>query len=116
MEFNFLTASLDAQKAELMRRAMEISPRFLTVDETLAMYANENNWKQTYDAGGCHWTWNGPIICAPEAARKSLELYDDEDPFDAVFVRAMKDKGADKIQAIEDAARDLPDLPWPKSV
>ena len=35
----------------------------------LATYADENNWGKIYDDKGCHWVWQGPVICAFELAQ-----------------------------------------------
>ncbi len=68
---NFRTASQSAQAGEIMSRA--INGQFLTREDTLAIYANEKNWRREYDDKGCKYVWQGPVICAPEAAQRVLE-------------------------------------------
>jgi hypothetical protein len=53
-----------------------IRGQFLTKDETLAIYANNKNWrKETHPdrTKGCMWVWQGPVICAPGAAQMTLD-------------------------------------------
>jgi hypothetical protein len=71
---NFRTAATPAQAGEMMRRA--VAGQFLTRDETLAIYANEKNWRKEPHPGprrGVMWVWQGPGICAPEAAQRVLD-------------------------------------------
>lgn len=44
-----------------------------TKDEILAIYGNPENWGKIYDEKGCHWVWQGPVICPFEAAQWILE-------------------------------------------
>jgi hypothetical protein len=46
----------------------------IPIDRALATYANPDNWRQINDEKGCHWVWNGPVICAYELAEMSIRF------------------------------------------
>lgn len=55
---------------ELVLRAIE--GKDVTLEETLALYADRRNWRQEYDGTKCIWVWRGPVICGYEAAERAI--------------------------------------------
>lgn len=58
---------------DIMRRAISNKP--ISKDETLAIYADGENWGKDYNGpeGSCRWIWKGPTICPLDPALWALE-------------------------------------------